>query len=124
MRTGAAYLLLIVGLLTILVAAHGAAAQSTGICYIGSNCSSEYTADYTCAECFALRFTHESWQADASSPCSNDISGCTPTAVTFLNVDTPITSCNAAWTVPGIGLLGMVLAAGGLGILKRSHRAG
>lgn len=126
MRTGIASLLVVLGLVTVLIAATGAAAQSTGTCYVmdeARDCTSDITASMSCDSCLALGFPFMSWQSTTGS-CLTSAEMCSPTAVTFLNVDTPITACNAAWTVPGFGLLGMVLAAGGLGILKRSHRAG
>ena len=119
--------LIVLGLVIVLIAALGAAAQTTGTCYVAlagvGPCTSSLTATMTCDECLELTFPSVSWQG--TGDCLTAVEDCpVATAVTFLGVETPITSCNAGWAVPGLALFGMVVAAGGIVMLKRQRHAG
>jgi hypothetical protein len=117
--------LIVLGLLVVMVAAVGAAAQTTGTCYVvdtARDCSSVYTAQMSCDACLTLGFPDMSWQGDGG--CVTNVGGCPdPTPVTFMGFSTPITRCNASSVVPGLALVGMIVAAGGLVVLKRRERA-
>ncbi|MCU0521700.1 MAG: hypothetical protein MUF84_13540 [Anaerolineae bacterium] len=124
----AASTLILLGILLLSVAATGAAAQTAaGTCRIldeARDCTTGYAATSAmfCEDCLSLTFPDVSWES-ATGSCLTQLGECSPTAVTFLNIETPITACNASWTVPGVGLLGIVVAVGGLGLLKRGKRA-
>lgn len=117
------------GVVIAMLVALGAMAQSTGTCFVAAEgatpCSdTAITAMMSCDECLVLTFPSVTWRETPTSQCYTSVDQCAePTAVALLGFRSPITPCNAKWTVPGVGFLGMIVAAAGLVVLKRQGRS-